>query len=72
MCSQAIAAQNSEEEEVTSPTESSGEGEKRGKQEDEEDDEEIPQLVAMATPSKKPKLQVSPIVWSLISYLIYF
>lgn len=58
------------DEEVTSQTESLGEGEKKVK-EDEEDDEEIPQLVPMETPSKKPKLQVSIIVSAWISFLMY-
>lgn len=71
MCSQAKAAKRkkSEEEEDTSQTESCGQGEK----EDEgKDEEEIPQLVPMATPSKRPKLQVSTIVLALISFAVTF
>lgn len=69
MCFQVSAATKTakkNKKEDTSQTETSGKGEK--KVEEEEDDEEIPQLVPIATPSKKPKLQVSAICRSLISF----
>lgn len=69
MCSQAKAAKRkTSEKEDASQTESSGLG---GEKAEEDEEEEIPQLVPMATPSKKPKLQVSTIVLGLISFLMY-
>lgn len=72
MCSQAKSAKRKTgEKEDASQTESSGQGEKKAEEDEEEDEEEIPQLVPMATASKKPKLQVGTIVLALISFLMY-
>lgn len=73
MCFQVSAATKTakkNKKEDTTQTETSGKGEKKA--EEEEDDEEIPQLVPIATPSKKPKLQVSAICRSLISLFNLF
>lgn len=47
---------------ATKKTETAGEGEEKKKAEEEEgEDEEIPQLVPIETPSKKPKLEVGAV-----------
>lgn len=51
-------AKKNKTEDKAKQTETSGEGEEK-KAEEEGEEEEIPQLVPIATPSKKPKLEVS-------------